>query len=72
MTTAWHDRQADGEAGRALYARQAAANAARAVLQKTVSADEVADAIVWLTTGARAVTGQVISVDAGGRFGIGA
>ena len=69
VTTAWHDRQAEGEAGKALHAKQAAAYAARAVLQKTVSAEEVADAIVWLTTGARAVTGQVIGVDAGAALG---
>ena len=65
VTTAWHDRQAEGEAGKALHAKHATAYAARAVLQKTVSAEEVADTIVWLTTGARAMTGQIISVDAG-------
>jgi 3-oxoacyl-[acyl-carrier protein] reductase len=64
VETRWHAAQ-----GHEVHARQSAAYAAKAALKRTVQADEVADAAVWLLTGAQAATGQVISVDAGAHLG---
>jgi len=54
---AWHGEQGADEAGR----RYAAA----APLKAAPEAGDVAEAIAWLIEGARAVTGQVVYVDAG-------
>jgi 3-oxoacyl-[acyl-carrier protein] reductase len=61
VSTPWHA---------AAHGAQAAAEAeqryaSNAVLKRVASPEDVADAIVWLIEGARAVTGGVILVDAG-------
>jgi 3-oxoacyl-[acyl-carrier protein] reductase len=64
VETRWHAAQGDE-----VHAKQSAAYAAKAVLKRTVQADEVADAAVWLLTGGGAATGQIVSVDSGAHLG---
>jgi 3-oxoacyl-[acyl-carrier protein] reductase len=61
VPTPWHEA-AHGAAAAAETARKYASNA---VLQSVVQPEDVADAIVWLLTGARAITGNTLLVDAG-------
>ena len=42
---------------------------ASAPLKKKIVADDVADAIVWLVTGAKLVTGEIVPISAGTHLG---
>ena len=61
VTTDWHAR----ERGQAAADKARAGMEAKAVLKKVVSAPEVAEMAVMLLTGATAMTGEVILMDAG-------
>jgi 3-oxoacyl-[acyl-carrier protein] reductase len=54
--------------GEAAYETRIAAYKARATLNATLTADEVAEAIWWLGTGATKTTGEVLQLDAGLRL----
>jgi 3-oxoacyl-[acyl-carrier protein] reductase len=43
--------------------------AAASALQRTSTPEDVADAVVWLLTGARALTGELLLIDSGNRLG---
>ena len=65
IETRWHRARFD-EAG---YRRFLDAYAARVPLRRVASADDVADAVVWLVEGARVVTGELITLDSGMHLG---
>ena len=60
VDSSWHYResQTKGEQSKAAYA-------GKAVLKRVTEPDNVASAIYWVATGAPAMTGEVISMDAG-------
>ena len=55
--------------GQANFEKIKATSEAMAPLQTASSPEDVADAIVWLVTGARTVTGDLLKVDAGVHLG---
>ena len=55
--------------GQAAFEKIKATSEQMAPLQTTSSPEDVAEAIVWLVTGARTVTGEMLKVDAGVHLG---
>jgi 3-oxoacyl-[acyl-carrier protein] reductase len=66
ITTRWF---VDGM-GREAFERIKAANEKATPLQTAFSAEDVADAIVWLIDGARTTTGELLLLDSGRHLGM--
>jgi 3-oxoacyl-[acyl-carrier protein] reductase len=65
IETRWFSQGVGAEA----YARIKQGFEAKAPLQRAASADDVADAVVWLAHGARCTTGELVLIDAGMHLG---
>jgi len=65
IETRWHKARFDDEA----YARFRKAYEDSVPLATAASADDVADAVVWLIEGARVVTGELLKIDSGWHLG---
>ncbi|MBL8379230.1 MAG: SDR family oxidoreductase [Burkholderiales bacterium] len=65
VDTPWHTRGR----GEAAAEKAKAAMAARAALGRVVDADEIAEMCVLLLTGAKAMTGEIVCIDAGAHLG---
>ena len=65
IETRWHTARFNEEE----YARFRKAYEDSVPLATTASADDVADAVVWLIEGARVVTGELLTVDSGKHLG---
>lgn len=65
IETRWHTSRFDAES----YARFKERYEGLVPLGKVATADDVADAIVWLIEGARVVTGELLMIDSGKHLG---
>jgi 3-oxoacyl-[acyl-carrier protein] reductase len=65
IETRWHSERFDAES----YAKLKAGYEQSVPLATTASADDVADAVLWLIEGARVVTGECLMVDSGKHLG---
>jgi 3-oxoacyl-[acyl-carrier protein] reductase len=65
ITTRWF---VDG-LGQAGFEKVKAMDQSMAHLERVSSPEDVAEAIVWLTTGARTITGELLSIDSGVHLG---
>lgn len=65
IETRWHRARFDEEA----YAKFKKAYEDSVPLATVASADDVADAVVWLIEGARVVTGELLKIDSGWHLG---
>ncbi len=65
IETRWHTQRFDAEG----YAKFKSAYEASVPLATAASAQDVAEAIVWLIEGARVITGELIEVDSGLHLG---
>ncbi len=65
IETRWHSERFDAEG----YAKLKAGYEQSVPLATTATADDIADAVVWLIEGARVVTGECLMLDSGKHLG---